>query len=852
MLLERDHVLGELDALAAAAAEGRGRIAFVIGEAGIGKTSVLRAARERWADRLRAFWTACEDISSAEALTILRELPESCVGNIGSVSKGGERIDLFREVLDNLAQVPSVLFVEDLHWADDGSIDFLRYAGRRIEDLPLLIVISSRNEEQTARSRIVRTSGDLSPSARCRFDLVGLSSEAVGRLAAAQGQLGSKVHEVTNGNPLLVTELLANSGARTHTIDEIITGRASLLPTGARSFLEYCSVIPRRVSIEQIEASGADDEDIQTCIDCGLLLPDGDGLAFRHELTRHAISDALPPLRRRQMHARELERLERVGGSMVRQLHHAFWSKNRERVRELAPAVAERAAAFGAHGGAVQAWSAMLDTGEPVDDPVPCERYAFELHMVGRLPDAIEWQQRALALHIGSGNRLKQGDNLRFLSRLRYMSGERTLAEKAAQQAVEILEPLGESAELALAYATLAQLAMLNDQDVEAIRLSKLALPMGEKFGRDDVVATTLINYGTSLQYRDFARGCDMLDQSIRLAKETGSHEHVARAYINKGWMHLMRPALPEALAILREGIDFCRDHDIANMQLYMRGGVAMCMFGLGLWDEASEEAGMVLAHPANTDLTGNPATRVLAALNVRRGTNRSAEFFGILRRHDERGREAPRFNSYAKLVAESAWTERRETAEANDLLERAISQLGKESSPLDASELWFWHRKLGSKSEVIPGMLKPYADLAAGNVADAAEGLARMNLPFEQALVLVEGDEEQAAQGLFILEQLGAEATAARVRADLAERGIRKGTRGPRASTRSNQHGLTRRELDVLREIEGGLSNKEIANKLFVSPKTVDHHVSSILAKTDTKSRGEAAALARREQLID
>ena len=88
-------------------------------------------------------------------------------------------------------------------------------------------------------------------------------------------------------------------------------------------------------------------------------------------------------------------------------------------------------------------------------------------------------------------------------------------------------------------------------------------------------------------------------------------------------------------------------------------------------------------------------------------------------------------------------------------------------------------------------------------------------------------------------------------MRADLAARGIRKGTRGPRASTRSNQHGLTRRELDVLREIDSGMSNKEIANKLFVSPKTIDHHVSAILAKTATRTRGEAAALARREDLL-
>ena len=164
--------------------------------------------------KLRAYWTACEDISAAEAFTILRELPDVGARLVDSAQAGGARLDLFRETLETLSQVPTVLFVEDLHWADDGSIDFVRYAGRRIEDLPLLLVISSRNEEQSARGRIVRAAGDLPPSSRSRFDLDRLSSVAVGQLAAAQGQIGSQIHEVTNGNPLLVTELLANSGAR--------------------------------------------------------------------------------------------------------------------------------------------------------------------------------------------------------------------------------------------------------------------------------------------------------------------------------------------------------------------------------------------------------------------------------------------------------------------------------------------------------------------------------------------------------------------------------------------------------------------------------------------------------------
>ncbi len=852
MLLERDHVLAEIDTLAQAAAEGAGKVVFVIGEAGIGKTSVLRAARERTDAVLRPVWTACEDVSSPEALTVLRELPEIDGDLLNNAHDGGSRLSLFRDTLERLSQTPTILFVEDLHWADDGSIDFIRYAGRRIEGLPLLLVISSRNEEQSARSRIVRAAGDLPPSSRCRFDLDRLSSMAVGQLAAAQGKIGSSIHEMTDGNPLLVTELLANSGSRTHTIDELVVGRASLLPNEARAFLDYCSIIPRRVSIEQIEASGASDEHVQTCIDCGLLLPDGDGIAFRHELTRHAIEASLTPLRRRQLHSGELERLDRIGASAARRLHHAISSGNRARIEELAPIAAEQAARLGAHGEAAQAWGAMLSANDPPDDPLPCERYAFELHMFGELPQAIWWQKHALSLHIKARDQRRRGDCLRFLSRLHYLNGERAAADRNVAEAVATLEPLGGSPELALAYATAAQLKMLDDSNSEAIRWSELALAIAEDLGREDILSTTLINYGTALQFSDFERAVETLDHSIELGKRSGADEHVARAYINKGWMYLSRPSYAEAVPIFREGIEFCREHDLVNFPLYMRGGVALSLLSLGQWDEALEEASAVLAQPANTALTGNPSIRALATLLIRRGTTGADELIARLRDHDMQGRETPRFNSYAKIVAEQAWTRGEGVAEARDVLREAFGQLRPDGRPWDAAGLWFWNRKLGVPLPPPADMPTPFALFAAGDVEAAAAAMRELGLCFNEALILVEGSADQAARGLAILDQLGAEATAARVRADLLERGIRKGTRGPRATTRGNQHGLTKRELDVLRWIDSGMSNKEIAGKLFVSPKTVDHHVSAILAKTETKTRGEAAALARRDSLLE
>lgn len=852
MLLERDHILEELDGLAAAAVNGAGKVALLTGEAGIGKTSVLRALARRIPEDLRPLWTAFEDVSSPEALTILRDLPEIADDLLDNDDDDSSRIGLFREALARLCKVPTILFVEDLHWADDSSIDFIRYVGRRIDVLPLLLVISSRNEEQQARSRLARTAGDLPPCSRVRIELDHLSSTAVGQLAAAQGQIGSKIHLATNGNPLLVTELLANSGTRSLTMDDLVGERANRLSKEARSFLDFCSIIPRRVAIEQMELIEVAHEHVQECLDSGLLLTDGDGVAFRHELTRHAVEDALGPLKRRQLHALELERLDRAEASPARRLHHAISSGDSRRILELAPIAAEQAARLGAHGEAARAWQAIVDIVGETDDPAPYERYAFELHMIGMLPEAIEWQYRAIDLHEKSGERLRLGDSLRFLSRLRYMNGERELADRAAEEAVAVLEPLGETAELAHAYDTRAQLAMLADRNAEAIRWSELAWPIAERFNRIDLLSTISNNHGTALQYSDYERAVAMLDRSIELGQQSGSQEHIARAHINRTWIYMSRPALADAIMSSEVGIEFCRDHELAAWEQYLRGGRALILFDLGHWTEAMEQAEAAIRHPAATALVRNPSSRVVAKFLLRTGGPGLEAHIDELRQHGARGTERPRHNSFAMVMAEHAWTLGVGQAAALEILRDSYSRGSEDGRPWDASEMWFWSRKLGAEFEVPANITEPFGLLAAGDVEGAANAMQHIEMPFEEALMLIEGDESQAARGLAILETLGAEATAERVRADLQARGIRKGTRGRRASTRSNEFGLTRRELAVLRELDLGLSNKEIGEKLFVSAKTVDHHVSSILAKTATRTRGEAAALARRERLID
>lgn len=850
MLLERDPVLGELDLLVGEAIAGRGHVAFVVGEAGIGKTSVLRAVEERIKGRARLLRAVCEDLSATEALALLRDLPLVEAAALDHAIDSGSRIALFNRTLERLTDEATVLVIEDLHWADDGSIDFLRYVGRRIADRSLLIIVASRNEDLDARTRLSRASGDLPPTVRRRFDLSRLSAAAVGELAAAHGMIGSEIHRVTDGNPLLVTEMLATGSHRSSSIDDLVLGRADRLDRPARTFLDQCSIVPRRVSLGQIEASGAPDQAIRACIESGLLVAADDGLAFRHEITRRIIEDALPPLRRRQLHGLELMRLENAGASAARRLHHALHANDTARVQDLAPEAAEQASTLGAHREAVRAWSAILDGTDPPAEPRYLERYAFELHVIGNLGAAVAWQERALDLYRARDERLREGDALRFLSRLHYLNGYRTLAEQAGERAVTLLADFPGTAELALAYANLAQLAMLADDPAETERWSEQAIPIAEQLGRDDILATVLNNYGTAIQHREPARSIELLDRSIMLATEAGSQEHVARAYTNKAWTLMQGRQHDAALAVQCEGVAFCEERDLDTWRDYMSGGHALTLLRLGRWNEAAAIAGPIVADPHNTHLMRNPAVSALALLQVRRGKD-AAPLIEELRAHMANGREAPRYAGLALIVAEYGWTRGEPHDEALVLLDEALALTRPNGSPWDRAELWVWLRKLGSDTATPSDLPAPYVRLTSGDLDGAAEAFADLALPFEQARTLVGGDSEQAARGLAILDRLGASATAERVRAELAGRGIRRGVRGPRTSTRGNSFGLTIREIDVLRAIEKGWTNKEIGERLFVSAKTVDHHVSSILGKLDARTRGEAAARARAEGIL-
>jgi DNA-binding CsgD family transcriptional regulator len=204
-----------------------------------------------------------------------------------------------------------------------------------------------------------------------------------------------------------------------------------------------------------------------------------------------------------------------------------------------------------------------------------------------------------------------------------------------------------------------------------------------------------------------------------------------------------------------------------------------------------------------------------------------------------------------ATARAEIAWL-RRDPVGVRDATDEALALAIRADTPWIIGELAYWRWRAGIVEEVPAGAAEPYVLSIRGAWRRAADCWTELGCPYESALALADaGDDEPVRHAFGELQQLGARAAAAVVARGLRQRGIRGLPRGPRRSTAQNPAGLTRRELEVLSLVAQGLRNAQIAEHLVVSEKTIDHHVSAVLRKLGTRTRGEATAEAARLGLL-
>ena len=267
-----------------------------------------------------------------------------------------------------------------------------------------------------------------------------------------------------------------------------------------------------------------------------------------------------------------------------------------------------------------------------------------------------------------------------------------------------------------------------------------------------------------------------------------------------------------------------------------------------GDWDAAAHTAGSVLADPRHSNVARGLALTVLGLLGVRRGDSPAGEALYEALEVTKPTGELQQIAPVAAATAEAAWLAGR-PERVRGLLDETLELALRREADWEIAELACWRRRLGLPNEVPPpARARPYALELESDPAAAALLWSELGCPYEAALALAGKDDESSLrQALDEFRRLGAQPAAAIVTRRLRERGVRGLPRGPRRSTRSNSANLTSRELEVLGLVTEGLRNAEIAERLFLSEKTVDHHVSSILRKLDARTRAEASVKAVR-----
>jgi DNA-binding CsgD family transcriptional regulator len=326
--------------------------------------------------------------------------------------------------------------------------------------------------------------------------------------------------------------------------------------------------------------------------------------------------------------------------------------------------------------------------------------------------------------------------------------------------------------------------------------------------------------------------------------------EHVARAYTNLACCAVMTRDYPLAEHFLQKGLAYCAEHDLESWEAYMGAWQARAKFEQGNWDDAAQEATRVLERYRLPAAAKIPALVVLGWVRVRRGDPGSAALLDEARTLALATGELQRILPVAAARAEAAWLRGNQEqclAEARVGYDLALTHtyLWK----LGELSLWMW--RAGDLTSTPGPIAEPFARQIAGDWRGAAALWAQIGCPYEQALALADGDAEAMRNALALLERLGAQPAMDLVRRRLRQQGIGGIPRGPRPSTRTNKAGLTTRQLEVLALLAEGLSNAEIADRLFTSPKTVEHHVSAVLAKLGTHSRAQAIGAAHRLELI-
>ncbi|MFB7756702.1 AAA family ATPase, partial [Streptomyces sp. NPDC056121] len=637
-LLERDSVLQDLAGHLQAAVSGPGRVALVRGEAGVGKTTMVHRLTQLADPHIRVLVGACDPLATPRPLGPLMDMAPRLgeavhVALTGALAGTGRPSEVFDCLLADLRSHPSLLVIEDVHWADEATMDLLRYLARRLLAVPALVVATYRDDEIGRAHPLNGVLGVLAGYSWVhRHTLAPLSRRAVGRLATGHGVDAEQLYRISAGNPFIVTEILASPDEGIPaTVREAAAGRLVGLSDAARKVTDVMAVLGCRASLPLLvgilpDANGA----VEEAVASGILRTDGKVIEFCHELARLAVLEVVPAPRRLQVHQQVLAAMRSgpvTADDLALLADHAEAASDATAVLEYAPRAAEHAAALGAYREAAAQYARALRYADRLSSDQRAallEGHSQAWLLASELDEGIASRRTAVKLRHARGDRRHEGEDLRWLSYVLWPAGRTAEARQTGLEAVRVLEGFGPSRELAGAYLNLCQLAVYEHEAAAvAAAYADKAIALGERFGDAGVVVQARFHAAAARMLCE-GSGWEACEQAVSSAMEQDLQVDAGFMAGIACWFAAQQHDGPRTTAAVKRAESYFLERDLLSYLLGTRAFSSWGLLNQGLWTQATDTAQEVLSHPGPPPIARALALTVLGLVRARRGNSQA------------------------------------------------------------------------------------------------------------------------------------------------------------------------------------------------------------------------------------
>jgi DNA-binding SARP family transcriptional activator/tetratricopeptide (TPR) repeat protein len=790
-LVERDDELAALVRTARSVVRtGRGSVVVISGEAGSGKSSLVRAFVGQLDDSVAVAVGGCDDLLAPRSLGPFRDLADSIPEVASALASGSQPEDILPALFRLLAARPTVLVLEDVHWADDATLDAIRYLSRRIAGVAAILLLTLRDEEADATHPVRRILGGLGSSSTRRIELGPLSVEAVRRLSGVDDAEALEIHRVTRGNPFFVTEVLAAGGDDVPaTVRDAVLARVGRLQPKARRLAERLAVIPSRAERWLAEAL-ADDEPgtVAQAERSGVIGGGAEYVGFRHELARRVVENSLTVgelvLANREV-LEVLLKQRRIEPSRI--VHHAVRAARVDLLIQYGQVAAADAERTGAHRQAAETLRLVLAHADALDSETQARlltRRAYSLYVVNEYEAALADIESAVSMAEACGDAVVLAEALIVRSRIAFFAQGPTTARHAARRAVELLEAQGDARandtedvepadtarlataliELARTYSNLATVGIVSQPSADTLHYAQRAVELCEGLGRDDLRAQALWYLGSGQLAAGDPRGWEAIDRSIAIGSAETRLETRVRSYVNAAGSAYRCGRFGDARRYVATGLRLAADGEFAAGEYRLRLTSAAMSASAGAWDDAITELRGLVSGPGRGGVMALLVRSLLARLLARRGDPDGAVILAEALADPIGTHDSYVAGPLAAAQIELGWL----SGTADEIPPRvwqAMDLAAESGHSAMQGELAVYLRRSGHVVDVPTAVPDPWAAALAGNWRESAQSWNRLGERYEEAVEIALAADEQASMvALDTLRELGATATVARV----------------------------------------------------------------------------------------